>query len=71
MIHQLKAVVGFKEDEAADLGLPSAEGKGSSREEARRRTRRRSPETRITELSLPQRVEDALDNASIRPSAGS
>jgi len=26
--------------------------------------------TRITELSLPQRVEDALDNASIRTVGG-
>jgi DNA-directed RNA polymerase subunit alpha len=66
MIHQLKAVVGFKEDESAELVMPHIE-----------RTRDdKAPldaeilKTRITELSLPQRVEDALDNASIRTVGG-
>jgi len=70
MIHQLKAVVGFKEDETADLGVPSAEGKGSSREERVVALDAEVLKTRITELSLPQRVEDALDNASIRTVGG-
>jgi DNA-directed RNA polymerase subunit alpha len=66
MIHQLKAVVGFKEDESAELVMPHIE---HARDE-------KAPldaeilKTRITELSLPQRVEDALDNASIRTVGG-
>jgi DNA-directed RNA polymerase subunit alpha len=66
MIHQLKAVVGFKEDESAELVMPAVD---RSRDD-------KAPldaeilKTRITELSLPQRVEDALDNASIRTVGG-
>ncbi|HVU75818.1 MAG TPA: DNA-directed RNA polymerase subunit alpha [Candidatus Paceibacterota bacterium] len=67
MIHQLKAVVGFKEEEVAEM--PALLGEIKPREE-------KAPmdaemlKTRITELALPQRVEDALDNASIRTVGG-
>ncbi len=71
MIHQLKSVVGFKEEDATDLGLASAEGtKGGSREERVVALDAEVLKTRITELSLPQRVEDALDEASIRTVGG-
>ncbi|RJQ34808.1 DNA-directed RNA polymerase subunit alpha [Candidatus Parcubacteria bacterium] len=70
MIHQLRAVVGFKEEEAADLAGPArSEGKGE-REERGAAPDAEMLKTRITELSLPQRVEDALDNASIRTVGG-
>jgi len=67
MIHQLKAVVGFKEEEMSDaVVIP----------ETRVMREEKAPvdsellKTRITELKLPQRVEDALDNASIRTVGG-
>lgn len=69
MIHQLKAVVGFKEEESTEMVLPTMESSRASREE-------KAPldaemlKTRITELNLPQRVEAALDNASIRTVGG-
>ncbi|MDP3965850.1 MAG: DNA-directed RNA polymerase subunit alpha [bacterium] len=71
MIHQLKAVVGFKEEDVAERELASA---GSSRD-ARRDDKAAAPDaevlkTRITELNMPQRVTDALDNASIRTVGG-
>ena len=69
MINQLKAVVGFREEmhemTGDDMLAPRAE-----------KTERSQPldgeilKTRITELSMPQRVEDALDNASIRTVGG-
>jgi len=68
MIHQLKAVVGFKEEESAQIGVddtshaPSREDKGAVDSEMLK--------TRITEMNLPQRVEDALDEASIRTVGG-
>ncbi|MBI4093652.1 DNA-directed RNA polymerase subunit alpha [Candidatus Kaiserbacteria bacterium] len=68
MIHQLKAIVGFKEEEVAELGaireevgLERAEKTGLDAEILK---------TRISELNLPQRVEAALDNASIRTVGG-
>ena len=72
MIHQLKAVVGFKEEDIEEReALASA---GSSRE-AKRDEKAAAPDaevlkTRITELNMPQRVMDALDNASIRTVGG-
>jgi DNA-directed RNA polymerase subunit alpha len=66
MIHQLKAVVGFKEEAAPEALMP----------ETRTRADMGAPmdaeilKTRITELDLPQRVEDALDDASIRTVGG-
>ncbi len=71
MIHQLKAIVGFKEDEAAELAAPSAAGaREGGREEKAMTPDAEVLKTRITELKLPQRVEDALDNASIRTVGG-
>lgn len=67
MIHQLKAVVGFKEEE------PEAEIAAApkhNREEAREAIDTEVLKTRISELALPQRVEDALNEASIRTVGG-
>lgn len=70
MIHQLKAIVGFKEEAAPEelLGIPEA---------PRAKPEEKMPpmdaeilKTRISELSLPQRVEQSLDNASIRTVGG-
>ena len=69
MIHQLKAVVGFKEEvpEIAevvhDVHTPAREDKSMPMDSEMLKTR-------ITELKLPQRVEMALDNASIRTVGG-
>ena len=68
MIHQLKSVVGFKEEDTQEM-IPSMS-------EARLTKEDKAPldaeilKTRITELNLPQRVEMALDNASIRTVGG-
>lgn len=72
MIHQLKAIVGFKEDEVAELGTAHGAGgaKEGGREEKGTALDAEILKTRITELKLPQRVEDALDNASIRTVGG-
>ena len=69
MIHQLKAVVGFKEDEAIDT-MGSAEVARPNREDKNAAVDAEVLKTRITELSMPQRVEMALDNASIRTVGG-
>jgi DNA-directed RNA polymerase subunit alpha len=71
MIHQLKAIVGFKEEDAEEMSAHSS----SQTREAKRDERVTVPDaevlkTRITELSMPQRVIDALDNASIRTVGG-
>ena len=71
MIHQLKAVVGFKEDDVSERDVLSSGG--SSRDS--KRDDKTAPDaevlkTRITELNMPQRVTDALDNASIRTVGG-
>lgn len=71
MIHQLKAIIGFKEEvvqESApvirEMATPrSQEDKTSSMDVE-------VLKTRITELNMPQRVEAALDNASIRTVGG-
>jgi DNA-directed RNA polymerase subunit alpha len=67
MIHQLKAVVGFKEETAE--ATPTTEGR-APREEKQTPMDAEVLKTRISELSLPQRVELALDNASIRTVGG-
>ncbi|OGG53230.1 DNA-directed RNA polymerase subunit alpha [Candidatus Kaiserbacteria bacterium RIFCSPHIGHO2_01_FULL_53_29] len=71
MIHQLKAVVGFKEDEVPEsmMGAPES-GRTGVREEKGAALDAETLKTRITELSMPQRVEMALDNASIRTVGG-
>ncbi len=68
MIHQLKAIVGFKEEEVTGIGLQAPEV-------APERVEKAMPDseilkTRVSELNLPQRVEAALDNASIRTVGG-
>ncbi len=71
MIHQLKAVVGFKEEEVQEM--PAMTMGGDSRMGLPEKSQPMDSEmlkTRITELSLPQRVEMALDNASIRTVGG-
>ena len=71
MIHQLRAVVGFKEDEIPEsqMGVPETTRAGA-RDEKVAALDAETLKTRITELSLPQRVEMALDNASIRTVGG-
>jgi len=69
MIHQLKAVVGFKEAEEEEVQLMASDVKmGMS--EKQQPMDAEVLKTRITELNLPQRVELALDNASIRTVGG-
>ena len=69
MIHQLKAIVGFKEEEVADMTM-MPESRSAMREDRGMQMDAEVLKTRITELSLPQRVEMALDNASIRTVGG-
>ena len=66
MIHQLKAVVGFKEEDMPET-MPTMEMR--VREDNAPLVAEMLM-TRITELNLPQRVEQALDNASIRTVGG-
>lgn len=71
MIHQLKAVVGFKEEETQDMNIPAlTDMRSGVREEKSAPMDAEILKTRITELNLPQRVEMALDNASIRTVGG-
>lgn len=71
MIHQLRAIVGFKEEELAqkeEAGEAAAEGA-----EVRRSDEKADAEAlkvRITELDLSARVISALDAASIRTIGG-
>jgi len=67
MIHQLKAVVGFKEEDMPEV-TPAMELRGVREDKAPMDAE--MLKTRITELNLPQRVEQALDNASIRTVGG-
>lgn len=69
MIHQLKAVVGFKEEEVVETA-PVVETKTVSRDEKQAALDAEMLKTRITELTLPPRVEQALDAASIRTVGG-
>jgi len=70
MIHQLKAIVGFKEEDMEEMSLKKGEPSLPGREEKATALDAEVLKTRITELDLPQRVEDALDNASIRTVGG-
>ena len=70
MIHQLKAIVGFKEEESAELNAVRSGRKEEGREEKTMALDSEVLKTRISELRLPQRVEAALDNASIRTVGG-
>jgi len=68
MIHQLKSIIGFKEEEVLEaVAAPAAR---KEREEKQEPMDSEVLKTRITELSLPPRVEQALDNASIRTVGG-
>ncbi len=69
MIHQLKAVVGFKEEDMQEVSMPLNDLMGKPRED-KQPLDAEILKTRITELNLPQRVEMALDNASIRTVGG-
>lgn len=69
MIHQLKAVVGFKEEEVEESSAQVTDTR-MTREEKAAPMDAEMLKTRITELQLPQRVEQALDNASIRTVGG-
>ena len=68
MIHQLRAIVGFKEEETVEEEPEMEEimGARSTNKEADAEMLK----TRITELNMPQRVEQALDQASIRTVGG-
>ena len=70
MIHQLKAVVGFKEEETPEALMGAPENHMGMKEEKGGALDAEILKTRITELSMPQRVEMALDNASIRTVGG-
>jgi DNA-directed RNA polymerase subunit alpha len=71
MIHQLKAVVGFKEEIAEEIPQSMIMDSGIlNREEKAQQLDSEMLKTRITELTLPPRVEQALDNASIRTVGG-
>lgn len=68
MIHQLRAIVGFKEDkadESRDNDTPEESDKSDHMHADAEILK-----TRISELQLPPRVEAALDNASIRTVGG-
>ncbi len=68
MIHQLKAIVGFKEEDVVENITDS--GEMGMREDKGTPMDAEILKTRMTELKLPQRVEMALDNASIRTVGG-
>ncbi|OGG79191.1 DNA-directed RNA polymerase subunit alpha [Candidatus Kaiserbacteria bacterium RIFCSPLOWO2_01_FULL_54_13] len=70
MIQQLKAVVGFKEEDAIELGKLPSEAHLGERPEKPAAVDSEVLKIRTTELSLPPRVEAALDNASIRTVGG-
>lgn len=67
MIHQLRAIVGFKEEEVVE-DVVEEEDKGGRKME--KEADAEMLKTRITELNMPQRVEQALDAASIRTVGG-
>ena len=68
MIHQLRAVVGFKEEEVSEEQAIEEVDAVLRRDDKAQDSE--MLKTRITELNLPQRVEMALDNASIRTVGG-
>jgi len=70
MIHQLKSIVGFKEEEVPELGALTESTSSTEREERLPAPDAEVLKTRITELHLPQRVEASLDDASIRTVGG-
>lgn len=67
MIHQLRAIVGFKEEAVEEEKEPEESLMGKKEDKA---ADAEMLKTRIMELNLPQRVEQALDAASIRTVGG-
>lgn len=80
LIHQLKAVIGFKEEERAEISLPETDshsdekgsGTGSSEEEfpSRQAPDQELFKTRIETLKLSARTINALTGANIRTIGG-
>lgn len=70
MIHQLKAIIGFKEEEVIEATVVAAVEHAAHMQDKSVPMDAEILKTRITELNLPQRVEAALDNASIRTVGG-
>ena len=70
MIHQLKAVVGFKEETVEELQETVSMSKAEELDDKNAPVDSEMLKTRISELKLPQRVEAALDAASIRTVGG-
>jgi DNA-directed RNA polymerase subunit alpha len=66
MINQLKAIVGFKEDEPVEVSLPTASESTSSKVEIDAETLK----TRIESLDVSARTQNALVNANIRTVGG-
>ncbi len=69
MIQQLRSIVGFKEEVIEEF-VPVATDSRAGKDMKAAHMDSEMLKTRITELQLPQRVEDALDNASIRTVGG-
>jgi DNA-directed RNA polymerase subunit alpha len=67
MIHQLKAVVGFKEEEVVSAPAPLEAHAGS---EPKKELDNEFLKTRIETLGLSQRTANALNNANIRTVGG-
>lgn len=70
MIHQLRAIVGFKEEKHAAAEDEEAYEDNGHRDDRSHGADAEMLKTRISELKLPARVEAALDNASIRTVGG-
>lgn len=70
MIHQLKSIVGFKEEEVEDMSSSMSSEVSHKVVDKANAPDAELLKTRMTELKLPQRVEQALDNASIRTVGG-
>ncbi len=70
MIHQLKAIIGFKEELVPDMLEHAPASKSEVHEEKSAPVDSEMLKTRISELQLPQRVEATLDAASIRTVGG-
>lgn len=68
MIHQLKAIIGFKEAEVLTSSAETPEDIATETTSDERDAE--ALKTRISELNLSQRVEAALDGASIRTIGG-
>ena len=70
MIHQLKAIIGFKEEEEVLETPTPADEEETTAAEADTNTDTEVFKTRVDELNLSSRVEAALDNGSIRTVGG-